>query len=389
MERQPWRNLNDGFIISRMPSGKTDWNNRGAFSTDSIGRNWEYPDGDYARRARIWREHETYQRGLLHFIATDPRVPHHIREEMQSWGYCRDEFLDTGGWSHQLYIREARRLIGEYVLTERNAWGTVTVEDGVGMAAYTMDSHNVQRVVIDGMAKNEGNVEVGGFPPYPIAYRSMTPKRTEATNLLVPVALSATHIVYGSIRMEPVFMVLGQAAATAASMAIKADTSVQQVEVGRLQQELRMNPLADGSVPEVLVDDGNAARVKLTGRWSAVEISGRYGPSVLRSEGPGAVARFMPEITAPGVYDVYLYWPAGDALARNAPIEIRHADGTAQVAVDLRRESESIQHGIVSWKRLGEFRFEPGQESWLEIRSADAEGAVLADAVLFVPHRKR
>src|SRR5438067_445855 len=147
---------------------------------------------------------------------------------MQRWGFCRDEFLDTGGWPHQLYVREARRLVGEYVMTEHNVRGRDTVSDGIGMAAYGMDSHNTERVVVNGMVKNEGNVEVGGFPPYPIAYRSITPKRSEVTNLLVPVTLSATHIAYGSIRMEPVFMVLGQAAAAAAAMAIAARVPVRQ-----------------------------------------------------------------------------------------------------------------------------------------------------------------
>jgi hypothetical protein len=171
-------------------------------------------------------------------------VPEPIRKEMESWGYCPDEFLDTGGWPHQLYVREARRLVGEYVMTEHNARGTVTVDDGIGMAAYGMDSHNVQRAVVDGMVKNEGNVEVGVPHPYPISYRSITPKRGEVTNLLVPVALSASHIAYGSIRMEPVFMVLGQSAAIAASLAIDAGVPVQGVDVRALQKELQENPLA-------------------------------------------------------------------------------------------------------------------------------------------------
>jgi hypothetical protein len=244
MQKRPWKSLQDGFIISRLPNGKTDWNNAGGFSTDDIGKSWNYPAADHARRVAIWKEHEAYQKGLLHFLAADPRVPDPIRKEMESWGYCRDEFLDTGGWPHQLYVREARRLVGEYVMTEHNARGTVTVEDGIGTAAYGMDSHNVQRAVVNGMVKNEGNVEVGVPHPYPISYRSITPKRAEVTNLLVPVALSASHIAYGSIRMEPVFMVLGQSAAIAASLAIDAGVPVQRVDVRALQKELQENPLA-------------------------------------------------------------------------------------------------------------------------------------------------
>jgi hypothetical protein len=244
-------------------------------------------------------------------------------------------------------------------------------------------------VVIEGMVKNEGNVEVGGFPPYPIAYRAITPKRAEATNLLVPVALSATHIVYGSIRMEPVFMVLGQAAAVAASMAMSAEAPVQQVDVGALRRELRENPLADGSVPEVLVDDGDAGRVTLTGRWSAVDVSGRYGPTVQRSDDPSAAARFIPEIATAGSYDVYMYWPAAEGLAPSASVAIRHAHGTEALTIGQSRASESIQHGIVSWRRLGTFHFEPGREAWVEVRSEGAGGTVLADAVLWVPERGR
>jgi hypothetical protein len=231
---------------------------------------------------------------------------------MRTWGYCPDEFLDTGGWPHQLYVREARRLVGEHVMTEHNAVGDEVVEDGIGLAAYTMDSHNVQRVVVDGMVKNEGNVEVGGWPdddlggavkvePYPISYRSLTPKREEVTNLLVPVALSASHIAFGSIRMEPVYMVLGQVAAVAASLAIDGGTIVQAVDVKALQRELEGNPLADGSTPEALVDDGDADRVRISGAWSRTSPEGRFGRTALRHDGGEAgEVRFVPEIREEG-----------------------------------------------------------------------------------------
>jgi hypothetical protein len=389
LERRPWRTLNDGFIISRMPNGKTDWNNRGGFSSNQVGRNWEYPEADYARRAAIWGEHEDYQKGLLHFIATDPRIPAHIRDEMRSWGTCRDEFLDTAGWPHQLYVREARRLVGEHVMTEHNARGRDVVEDGVGLAAYTMDSHNVQRVVVDGMVRNEGNVEVGGFPPYPIAYRSLIPKRAEVTNLLVPVMLSATHIVYGSIRMEPVYMVLAQASAVAASMAIDGDLDVQDVDVARLQRELRENPLADGSVAEVLVDDGFREQVRVSGGWQPAEIRGRYGPTVLRSvAGESGSVRFLPRFVEPGRYTVYLYWPRAEGLATDVPVEIRHAAGTERVRLNMNAPLQgSLQHGIAQWVPLGTFAFETGRDAWLELHSEGVDGSVLADAVLFVPVR--
>src|SRR5262249_30355291 len=159
--------------------------------------------------------------GLMWTLANHPRVPEPVRRHFQTWGLARDEFPDTDNWPHQLYVREARRMVGEYVMIEQNCRGQRVAEDSVGLAAYTMDSHNVQRSVPrDGYVRNEGDGQVGGFPPYPIAYRALVPKAEQCSNLLVPVCLSASHISYGSIRMEPVFMVLGQSAATAAALAI-------------------------------------------------------------------------------------------------------------------------------------------------------------------------
>lgn len=236
--------LGDFMHIQPMPGGKTDINNNGGFSTDFIGSNGDYPSGEAATRTRIRREHEAYTRGLLHFLATSPRVPENVRREMQSWGLTLDEFRDTGGWPHQLYMREARRMVADYVMTERNCRASLPLPDAVGLAAYTMDSHNCQRLARGGRVVNEGDVQVGGFPPYPIAYRSIVPAASEGANLLVPVCLSASHIAYGSIRMEPVFMVLGQSAATAAVMAIEANVAVQRVNVPRLQARL----CADGQM---------------------------------------------------------------------------------------------------------------------------------------------
>ncbi|MEO6526954.1 MAG: FAD-dependent oxidoreductase, partial [Gemmatimonadaceae bacterium] len=385
IEKTPDYRLNQRFKIDPLINGKTDWNNQGAFSTDYIGHSWAYPEADYATRERIKREHEDYQKGLLHFVSNDPRIPAALQKEMQSWGYCRDEFLDTGGWPHQLYVREARRMVGEYVMTEHNARGSVTVTDGVGMAAYTMDSHNIERVVMNGMVKNEGDVQVGGFPPYPIAYRSIVPKRAQATNLLVPVALSASHIAYGSIRMEPVFMVLAQAAAIAASRAIDGRSPVQQVDVPALQRELAANPRADGSAPELLVDDANAEQVAVTGPWVRATTPGRFGPGVLQAPASGAGSvRFTPRIAHTGRYRVYMYWPRPRGLATNAPVRLHHAAGMDSLAIDLTAVGENAQ-GVAAWTLLGERTFSAGRDGWVEVGAERANGIVLADAVLFVP----
>jgi hypothetical protein len=221
-----------------LPNGKTDINNNGGFSTDFIGANYDYPNGDYATRARIWQEHTDYIRGFVYFLATSPRVPENLRREMQEWGPAKDEFVATGGWPYQLYVREARRMISNYVMTEHNCRGTVKAEDPVSLAAYTMDSHNCQRIVKNGHAENEGDVQVGGFPPYPISYRSIVPKATECENLLVPICLSATHIAYGSIRMEPVFMILGESAATAGALALDEKVPVQKINYEKLRARL-------------------------------------------------------------------------------------------------------------------------------------------------------
>jgi hypothetical protein len=201
-----------------MPNQKTDINNNGGFSTDFIGANYAFPEADYATRERIAKEHENYIRGFLVFLGSNPRVPESMRREMQQWGPCRDEFPETGGWPNQLYVREARRMISDYVMTEKNCRYQEVINDSVALAAYNMDSHNCQRIVKNGHAENEGDVQVAPMKPYPISYRSLVPKQAQCENLFVPVCLAATHIAYGSIRMEPVFMILGQSSATAAAI---------------------------------------------------------------------------------------------------------------------------------------------------------------------------
>ncbi len=229
--RVPWAPI-------AMPNRKTDVNNNFAFSTDFIGMNYRYPQAGYAERAEIWRAHELYQKGLMWTLANHPRVPPSIRSEFQLFGMAKDEFVDHGHWPRQLYIRESRRMISDYVMSEKNCKRTEVVEDSVGMGAYNMDSHNTQRYVTDeGYVRNEGDIQIA-TKPYPISFRSIRPRKSECENLLVPVCLAASHIAYGSIRMEPVFMVLGQSAATAASQAIDHAQAVQDVDYGQLQPSL-------------------------------------------------------------------------------------------------------------------------------------------------------
>jgi hypothetical protein len=386
------RSLNDYFIWSGMPNKKTDINNRNGFSTDMIGMNYGYPDGNYQKREQIIRDHELYTKGLLYFFGHDSRVPQELRDQMLKWGYPKDEYTDTGNWSPQLYIREARRMVGAYVMTQANCQGKEVVTDGVGMAAYQMDSHNIQRIVVekDGkkMAKNEGNVEVGGLGPYPISYRALIPKENECQNLLVPICLSASHIAYGSIRMEPVFMVLGQSTALAAAMAIDAKTSVQKVNIAKLQQELKANPLADSSTPEILVDNDSQKMTTITGPWRVeTKSKGGYGPSYLVYEGQGgetATVRFTPDIVKAGKYRIYAYFPR---LAKSASeLGITVSDGKSSKSIPI-KTADIVVVGQTSgeWVALGDYELPKGQASSVEIAAKQVDGPVVADAVLFVP----
>jgi FAD dependent oxidoreductase len=230
--------LGELVIISPLPNGKTDINNHGAFSTDYIGRNWDYPNASYQRRGQSWREHADYTAGFFYFLGHDPRVPVELREETLEWGLAKDEFTDTGNWPFQLYVRESRRMVGEYVMVQRDLETEVTKPDAIGMGSYNTDSHNIQRYVDEkGNVQNEGDVEVPTIP-FQIPYRVLLPKRDQCSNLLVPVCASASHIGYGAMRVEPVYMIMGEAAGVAAAMAAGRQQAVQAVDPGALAKEL-------------------------------------------------------------------------------------------------------------------------------------------------------
>ena len=228
-----------------IPNRKTDTNNHGPFSSDNIGMNYDYPEATYERRKEIIQEHRDYQSGLLYFVQNDPRVPEKTQNEFQKWGLAKDEFTDNDNWPHQIYVREARRMIGKYVMTENELLQKKPTPESVGMGSYTIDSHNIQRYVDEnGHVQNEGDIGVPLPGPYEIAFGSLVPKKEEITNLVVPVAVSSSHIAFGSIRMEPVFMILGQSATTAAILALDEGIAVQDVAYEKLKARL----LEDGQV---------------------------------------------------------------------------------------------------------------------------------------------
>jgi hypothetical protein len=386
MSKGNWKSMYSGFIWSMMPNRKTDINNYGGFSMDMIGMNWDYPDASYDKRKKIWKEHEDYTKGLFYFVGHDSRVSDTFRKEMLEWGYPKDEYTDNGNWTHQLYIREARRMIGELVMTQHHCQGKELVNDGIGMAAYTMDSHNCDREVVKEMVKNEGNIEAGGFGPYPISYRAIIPKQSESVNLLVPVCLSATHIAYGSIRMEPVFMVLGQSSAVAACLAIDKGLALQNVNVKDIQAILKNNPLADNGKPEVLVDNDDTDHIILNGNWKK-EMYGGYGPTFLTDDSKGKIlkyVRFVPTIRSKGKYQIYIYCPKLKNEATQTAITV--FDGKKYSEEVLQKVGIKVE-GQTSgeWVSIGSYNLNPGEKSYVEISNKNADNIIVADAVLFVP----
>lgn len=387
----PRKSVYSYFIWSNMPNRKTDINNGGGISTDMIGMNWDYPEGDYARRAEIWKAHEDYTKGLFYFLGHDERIPEFMRKEMLKWGYPKDEYVNNNNWSHQLYVRESRRMIGELVMTEHHCTGKEVIDDVVGWAAYTMDSHNCDRIVIDGSVKNEGNVEIGDFPPYPISYRAITPRRDEVANLLVPVCLSASHIAYGSIRMEPVFMVLAQSAAVAACIAIDGNTNVQDVDVKNIQNILKNNPLADDSTPEILIDNDDRESVQTLGNWSISNDTFRgYGLNFLIDDSKGntlKTIRYTPEIRVAGNYDIYIFLPGLEEASTYTDVSV--FNGMKRMVKQVHKDDIKVEGQTGGeWINIGSFTLNKGKDAYIEISNKGADNVVAADAVLFLPAKE-
>jgi len=387
-----WRQTFHKFDL--LPNRKTDTNNHGPFSFDNIGMNYDYPYASYERRKEILAEHRTYQQGLLWFLANDPRVPADVREEANRWGLPKDEFKDNGHWPHQIYVREARRMVGAFVMTENELTKKKPTPDSVGMGSYTIDSHNVRRYVTpEGHVQNEGDIGVP-ISPYSIAYGSLVPKRGEIANLFAPVACSATHIAYGSIRMEPVFMILGQSAATAAAMAIEGNLAVQDVPYAALRARLladgqvlehessKLTPKGHGSakpaaaLPGVTVDDDEAT---LMGEWKQSSANGGFVGAGYRHDDKGAKgamsATFATKLPKTGKHEVFLTIVPNANRATNAKVSVLHAGGQTERVVNL---SKGPENRLVS---LGIYDFSDSTDARVIISNGGANGYVLIDAV--------
>ncbi len=376
-----------------MPNRKTDINNNFAVSTDNIGMNYDYPDGDYATRKQIWDEHEQYQKGLMWTLANHPRVPPEIREVFKNNALAKDEFLDNENWPRQLYVREARRMVSDYVMSEKNCLRREIVDDSVGMGAYNMDSHNTQRYVdARGFARNEGDIQIA-TRPYPISYRSIRPKATECDNLLVPVCLAASHIAYGSIRMEPVFMVLGQSASTAACLAIDQKVSIPNLPYKLLAQRL----LADKQVLDfespplpaskginkqqlggIVVDDREATLEGFTHSGNSVFPFVDVGYVHDGNESKGKqTATFSTTLPETGKYRVRISYTPHSNRASNVPVEVVTAGSVKRIVIN-QRQKPGDEGLFVS---LGEFEYQAGQRSQVKILNDGTDGFVVVDSV--------
>jgi hypothetical protein len=380
-----------------LPNGKTDMNSSGPISTNVVsGLNWEYPEADYERRNEIWQLMKEYTMGLLYFLSSDPSVPERTRRETQQMGLCRDEFTENGHWPHQLYIRSARRMIGEYILTQHDLEHDTVKYDAIGMGSYNMDVRHVQRTWIPVSrfpelhyeVYNEGYMSIP-VAPYQIPYRSLLPQYDECSNLIVPVCISATHVAYASVRMEPQYMIMGQAAGVAAAMAVEGDQSVHRIDISLLQEKLD----AQGQVlsmqeniygafahgDEIIIDNNMRRFTGKTGTWSGIETehNGRYQMNYSRNDHPPGTFTFKPWLEKDGLYEVSIRYPSDASHAARVPVLIRHREGTEQKFLNQQ------EHGG-EWISLGTYELEKGIRQVVTVVSEQAEGAVVADAIRLV-----
>ena len=372
------------------PNGKIDANNAAGVSFDFVQMNNSFIEADYATRAQIALAHENYQRGLIWAVQNDPRVPAAIQSSLSQWGLPADEFADTNHWPPQLYVREGRRMISDYVMTESNWNGSTVAPDSIGLAGYQCDSHNVQRYAASNQVWTEGDIQIPVTATYPVAYASIVPKNGQCANLLVPWCVSASHSGFSSLRTEPEGFILGQAAGTAACIAIDDATSVQSVSYPKLSAQL----IAEGQViappapasattltgPTVYVSGSTG--VAQTGTWyHSTGAADYYGAYYLHDgdwgEGSKSVS-FTPTVVTSGTYTVYMWWTEFANRATNVPVDILSASGASTVIVN-----EQQPGGM--WVPLGNYPFNSGTSGSVLVRNTAANGYVIADAVLLGP----
>ncbi len=390
IQRRGARRFGQILTLYPLPNKKYDLNHM-----DLINGAWDYPEGSYALREAIDLYHRRYQEGYLYFLANDPRVPEELRKDVQRYGYAKDEYADNGNWPYQLYIREGRRMRGEYIMRQQDAWENPTKEDAVAIGSYFLDCHFVSSVVTKhGFHMEEGAFEYTPYRPYEIAYRAITPKKSECANLLVPVCMSATHVICASLRMEPVYMMLGQVAGNAAAMAIKGGTAVQDIDVKTLQKTLRAQKqiihfktplgmyLEAGMFDGTVVDDSELGLNE--GFWSHSTSQGpfmkynyRFAP--VRPDG-GIEAVFPIKVDSKGRYEVQIMYAASGNRVRNADVTVVDKKGKHPCEVDM-TQSPRIEG---SWHSLGVYSFDPKSTGKVVFTNKGESGVVVVDAIRFI-----
>jgi FAD dependent oxidoreductase len=374
-----------------IPNGKTDINAYADVSTDYIGYNYTYPTNSYSGRQVTWQAHKDYISGLLYYLATSTNVPLNVRTNMQSWGYAKDEFTDNGGWPWQMYVREARRMVSDYVLQQQDAQGLRAATDSISLASYTLDCHPAARLVVNGIANWEGSIGTSVPQPYPVSYRSIVPRVGECKNLFCTFALSASHVGFASVRMEPVFMMTSHAAGDAAAFAIDDNVPVQLVNYQKLAAQL----IADGQILSwgavaaigtngIIQTVTDSSGVTVGGSWTTGANAGGWPlPNGTYwhdgSTGGGKFVRFNPTITTNGYYDVYCWWVYASNRATNATFITRSASATNSVLINQ-------QINCTNWVKIASSNyFNIGTSGSVTITNGGANGYVIANAVRFMP----
>lgn len=401
-ERKP-NTLTESGIFSpyiNLPNQKAEINSLGPISTNLYdGSNWAYPDANYDTRDKIWKDHISYTLGLLYFAAHDSSLSEKIRNEAKEWGLCKDEFADNNYFPHQLYVRVARRMIGEYVLTSHDLDENIYKYDGIGMGSYNIDIRHNQRTFqwvsrfpeLIPETINEGYLSIP-VKPYEIPYRSLVPKFEECSNLLVPVCISTSNLGYASFRMEPQYMIAGQAAGIAAAMASKLGIAVQQIPINQLRAQLvsqgqiisiKDNPNGYFQKGNTIIADDDIPRfIEKSGKWKLSEdpLVNRHEITFMYTDQDSksypATMSYRPILSKTGKYNVYGWWPKTTQAANNVPIKVFSTDGVFQLKINQQNQGNK-------WVLLGNYHFSAGQNNLVEISNVNTNGLVIADAFKF------
>lgn len=392
IKRRGARRLGQILTLYKLPEQKYDLNHM-----DLVNACWNYPDGSYELRDAIDLYHRNYQEGMLWFLGHDERVPEELRADVLRYGLAKDEYVDNGNWPYQLYIREGRRMKGEYVMVQQDAWENHTKPDAVAIGSYFLDCHAVSSIVNKhGMHLEEGMYDYTPYKPYEIPFRSITPKKAECSNLLVPVCLSASHVICASLRMEPVYMMLGQAAADAAALAIEGGCAVQDVDVAALQKKLKaQKQIIHFKIPsEMFLEPSNFDGIVMDdsefdideGIWSHSTSQGpfmkydyRFAPA---NPNGGKEMVFKPVLPSKGKYEVQIMYSPSGNRCKNAEVLVTDRKGEHSIRVDM-TASPRKDGGL--WHSLGEFNFDPRKApAKVVVTNRGDSGIVVADAVRFI-----